>query len=205
MLAGLRERKREQTRREISEAAYAVVRDHGVAALTAEAVAQRAGVSRRTFFNYFPTVESALEPVVEEFLLTVEAMLAEVEVGTALMASLAQAARETDDVQLVERITVLGAAALSSENHRSLVHGCSQRWLDGFAARLHDRLDGEHDDLFIIGAASALVAAAEASLRVWMARTDGEITPTTLTLRQDLLADSIALLGRGFDPQEGTD
>lgn len=203
-LEGLRERKKQQTRIELSRAAYEVVRDHGVAALTADAVAQRAEVSRRTFFNYFPTVESALEPVVEEFLVGIEAVLADVEVDGALMASLARAARVNEDLDLIERITVLGVATLTSENHRGLLHACSQRWLDGFADRLRDRVEGERDDLYMVGAAHALVAAAEASLRVWMQRTGGEVTPANLAVRQQLLADAIDQLGRGFDPEGGT-
>lgn len=63
----LRDRKREETRRAIAGAAYAIVRDAGVAAVTADAVAERAGVSRRTFFNYFPSVESVLTASVTDF------------------------------------------------------------------------------------------------------------------------------------------
>ncbi len=63
----LRTRKREDTRRSLTEAAYALVRDSGFEGLTAEAVADRAGVSRRTFFNYFPSVESVLTASVTEF------------------------------------------------------------------------------------------------------------------------------------------
>lgn len=206
-LDGLRERKKQQTRRELAEAAYAVVRDHGIEAMSADAVAQRAGVSRRTFFNYLPSVESALEPVVEEFLDDIEVKLAEIEIDDSVMASLARAVRENDDEHLLERITVLGVATLTSPSHRSLLHECSQTWIDGFAGRLRERLGDPAaplDDLYVVGAATALVGAAEASLRVWMARTGGEITPDTLALRQHLLADAIARLGVGFDPAEGT-
>lgn len=202
-LDGLRERKKLQTRSEIADAAYEVVRDHGVAALTADAVAQRAGVSRRTFFNYFPTVESALEPVVEQFLGDIEVLLDEFEIGTALMASLAEGVRVHEDELMLEKITVLGVATLTSESHHGLLHECSHRWLEGFATTLRERVTDQVEDLYFITAAHALVAAADASLRVWMSRTAGEINTTTLALRRELLADAIALLGRGFDPQEG--
>ena len=56
----LRVRKREETRRALVGAAYALVRDAGYAGLTAEGVADRARVSRRTFFNYYPTKAAAL-------------------------------------------------------------------------------------------------------------------------------------------------
>ncbi len=56
----LRDRQRAQTLRDLHGAAVALAREGGLAAVTVEAVAERAGVSRRTFFNYFPTKEDAL-------------------------------------------------------------------------------------------------------------------------------------------------
>ena len=47
------------------------MRDAGFEGLTAEAVADRAGVSRRTFFNYFPSVDSVLTASVTEFFASV--------------------------------------------------------------------------------------------------------------------------------------
>ena len=37
-----------------------LAREGGLAAATVEAITERAGVSRRTFFNYYPTKEDAL-------------------------------------------------------------------------------------------------------------------------------------------------
>lgn len=58
--SGLRDRQRAQTLRDLHEAAVTLARDGGLAAATVEAIAERANVSRRTFFNYFPTKEDAL-------------------------------------------------------------------------------------------------------------------------------------------------
>lgn len=66
---GLRERKKQLTRRELHRAALEVAHEHGVAATTVDAVAARAGVSTRTFFNYFATKDDALlgnDPSMEE-------------------------------------------------------------------------------------------------------------------------------------------
>lgn len=57
---GLRERKKRATRRAIHEAALALAGEHGMDGLTVEAIADRAGVAPRTFFNYFPTRDDAL-------------------------------------------------------------------------------------------------------------------------------------------------
>lgn len=55
-----RERNQRDTWNAIHAAAYAFARDEGLSAATVEAVVARAGVSRRTFFNYFPTKEDAI-------------------------------------------------------------------------------------------------------------------------------------------------
>lgn len=69
----LRERRREQTWTAIHEAALKRVREHGMRGTTVEEIAQEAGVSPRTFFNYFPSKEDAVlglrEPVVSEEIL----------------------------------------------------------------------------------------------------------------------------------------
>jgi AcrR family transcriptional regulator len=55
-----REAQRLQTWRGIQAAAIGLVAERGFAAVTVEDVAAAAGVSRRTFFNYFPTKVAAL-------------------------------------------------------------------------------------------------------------------------------------------------
>jgi AcrR family transcriptional regulator len=57
---GLRERKKAATRLAIERAAVDLACDHGYEAATAEAIAARAGVSLRTFFNYFPGKDVAI-------------------------------------------------------------------------------------------------------------------------------------------------
>lgn len=57
---GLRERRRRQTLREVSAATVALSREHGYERVTVDDISARAGISRRTFFNYFATKEDAL-------------------------------------------------------------------------------------------------------------------------------------------------
>jgi AcrR family transcriptional regulator len=56
----LRARKKAETWSAIHEAAAALAVRHGVEGTTVEAVAAAAGVSPRTFFNYFPAKEDAI-------------------------------------------------------------------------------------------------------------------------------------------------
>jgi AcrR family transcriptional regulator len=57
---GLRERKKVATRQALHQAAVRLAIAHGADKITVEAVADEAGVSRRTFSNYFANKEEAL-------------------------------------------------------------------------------------------------------------------------------------------------
>jgi AcrR family transcriptional regulator len=87
---GLRERRRRETLRLISDAALDLFERHGVAGTTVDDIAHAAGVSPRTFFRYFPTKEHAVFVDDEEFEVvtgeTVAAIRAGAPVGTALEA-----------------------------------------------------------------------------------------------------------------------
>ncbi|MCG7426072.1 TetR/AcrR family transcriptional regulator [Helcobacillus sp. ACRRO] len=56
----LRERKKEQARAAMHRAALELTSEHGSTCITVEQIADRAGVSPRTFFNYWHTKEQAI-------------------------------------------------------------------------------------------------------------------------------------------------
>jgi AcrR family transcriptional regulator len=60
MVEGLRERKKHETRIALRDAAMQLVNEHGLDKVSVEAIARAAGVSTRTFFNYFPSKEDAI-------------------------------------------------------------------------------------------------------------------------------------------------
>lgn len=57
---GLRDRKKRATRRALRDAALELVASRGYAHVTIEDIAEAAEVATRTFFNYFPSKESAV-------------------------------------------------------------------------------------------------------------------------------------------------
>ncbi|WP_327711455.1 TetR family transcriptional regulator [Streptomyces sp. NBC_00464] len=91
---GLRERKKEATRQAVHEAALRLTVEHGFDQLTVEAVADAAGISRRTFSNYFAGKEDALlygeEQQIGELVRAVRERPAEEGAWTALRAAVAQ-------------------------------------------------------------------------------------------------------------------
>jgi len=69
----LRDRKRDRTHADLARAAFALARERGLDGFTIDEAAERAGVSRRTFFNHFQSKEEAVSEV------------ARVQVATALL------------------------------------------------------------------------------------------------------------------------
>ncbi|MEU1995520.1 TetR/AcrR family transcriptional regulator [Nocardia gamkensis] len=61
---GLRERKKAATRTAIAQAAAALTQEIGLEKVTIDAIAESAGVSVRTFHNYFTSKEAAVEHAV---------------------------------------------------------------------------------------------------------------------------------------------
>ena len=57
---GLRERKKRARREALIDATHRLVAEHGLDAVTVDAICEEAGVSVRTFFNYFETKDDAV-------------------------------------------------------------------------------------------------------------------------------------------------
>lgn len=163
----LRDRKREETRRAIAGAAYAIVRDAGVSAVTADAVAERAGVSRRTFFNYFPSVESVLTASVTDFFAALSERLDQRPHDEDVLDSVLSVVDDPGDLSLVERIGVLAAAGETSAHAKGLILAEFHTWLDWFEEWLRGRVGPGISEIHLATLAAAVLGSGEAAIRVW--------------------------------------
>jgi AcrR family transcriptional regulator len=82
---GLRERKKRQTREAIGAAAMRLFGERGFDAVTVDEVAEAAGVSKKTVFNYFPSKEDLVFRAGEERRAALIAAILERPPGTSLV------------------------------------------------------------------------------------------------------------------------
>lgn len=192
--AGLRDRKKQRTRRTIDRVALELFERHGFAATTIEDVAAAADIAPRTFFHYFTSKEEVVTADYTSRLQTiVEALKSEPTDQApwhALRSAFMNAASnyEAERAQLLRRFRIIQSTP-SVAAHNLQVQA---RWEDGVADAVAEWLgvDGTTDirPRLIAGAA---LAALRTSLRLWLAGDGTSRLP-------DHLADAFDLLDHGL-------
>lgn len=168
---GLRERKKQETRKALSQAALRLALERGLENVLVEDIASDANVSPRTFNNYFSSKLEAICAIpmdrAEEIGATLRARPADEPLWDALTAAVLQhyvGAEQTLDEPQMRRIRALGnSPALRGEVLR--ITAATQRALaDAIADRTGT--DVEQDMLPLI-LAGAVTAASNVALRRW--------------------------------------
>ncbi len=195
---GLRARKKARTREELVSAAYSLVGAAGTSGLTADAVAARAGVSRRTFFNYFPSVESVLLAGVEEVLDSVRRALEDCPADEAVLDSLDRMLAPPAEERMFERIALLAVVGLESSTARSAMQELTHEWLTWFAAHQRGR-SPEVTALYAVNLAAAVLASAQAAVHLWAEETGAALDPASVARLQELFVTSLRYLRTGFE------
>lgn len=163
--SGLRDRKKQATRAAISHAAWSLMLEQGLRAVTAESVAARADVAPRTFRNYFSSREAA---VVEASLRRVELIAEAVRdrpVGEPVWDSLAHVLPETLAAVVSSREDVAMLTRVSKEH--PAVRAQQQAAFDRIGQQLEEVIAerlGDHPERDL--AARLLAAAARAVITV---------------------------------------
>ncbi|MCH8611498.1 TetR/AcrR family transcriptional regulator [Arsenicicoccus dermatophilus] len=165
-----------ETRAALVEAAVELLREEGLAALSADAIAARAGVSRRTFFNYFPTTDAVLAVPSIDFLGAALAAFRARPVDEPLIDSLS-AALSAPDMDLVERFaTVVRSCCADATADRVEREVWGQAEAE-VASVLAGRLGAEPDSLRLQVLSACVLATGRAALLAWVAAVPASAAP----------------------------
>lgn len=194
-----RELNKERTRRAIQASVLQLACAGPIGELTAEQIAEGAGVSRRTFFNYYAGLDTLLAEATQEPMLGLfEDFLARPGHEDPLSAMIATL-RGPLPIELAR-----WCAALSHpDNQRSEIYG--QVWArhtDWLAGMLQARLGPDADPLYVAGLAGSVMSLFTAAQDIWIARTRGGLDDASLLLFADLLRTALGHARAGWRTPE---
>jgi AcrR family transcriptional regulator len=199
---GRRALNRARTTRELAAAAWEILREEGFDAVTAEAVAERAGVSRRTFFNYFPRVEMVLQESVRGTIADLVVRFHARPADEPLQASLAAVLDEPFGDDVLEQAAVIFAAARTSAAARHYLQDARDVEVAQIAEALAQRIGPDAEPLRVAVVAEALVAAGHRACEAWVEQAGGVVDDRTRTLQIRLLREAFDHLATAFAPRE---
>jgi AcrR family transcriptional regulator len=195
MEPGLRERKKEATREGLHEAALRLAAERGPDRVTIDDIADAAGVSRRTFSNYFGSKEEALfyrDQVRMRMLLDlIRARPARESAWTALTNGafeMYEQVGERDPTWVAQTRLVRRHPSLAG--HQVAAYAALERDLaEHIASRLPDA--GEATGMRARLMAAAYLSALRIALQTWLDRPSGPKLP-------DVLRDALTVVGQRF-------
>lgn len=182
---GLRDRKKAATRAALVAAAADLAREKGLDGVTADAIAARAGVSTRTFHNYFAGKEEAvlahLEGLVHAWVGRLHARPA----GEPVWESMEAVAREIvsdpggDFVELCTTMELLEQSPALLARRVEMEVRASQLLVEAIAERTGT---DPRVDLYPSLVRYAAVSAMKSAVELWLAGTSGATSPEELVL-----------------------
>jgi AcrR family transcriptional regulator len=188
--AGLRERNKLRVRTAIRRASVELVESKGFQAVSVEDIVEAAGVSRTTFFNYFPSKEAVLAAPSPEVLERQRVACAARPADEALWQSLSAVILDLVAVS-EEDLKILKRLKAASPELGDLLHKSNKEVMEALASWASERVaPGAEGDAHVL--VSIFLAAAEACVDRW---TPDEPIAAVLTRLEDLYVR----LGRAFD------
>ena len=173
-----RQTRQHRTREALIGASLQLFTERGYEAVTMEQVAERAGVSRRTAFRYFPSKESLVFPRQEERLAEFEALLA----GCSTLPQVRAAFLRLAEAYAANPAEILAQHRIVGTRPELLARDfqMDQRW-EEVVVRALSELPGRRARFH----AAALVGLARAVLREWC---EGGATEDLKTLAEEALS-----------------
>lgn len=178
---GLRERKKLAMRASLSAIALRLATERGLAQVRVDDIAAEAGVSPRTFSNYFPSKEAAIVGTAISRAEQVRDALRARPSGEPMREALSQAVRglfiqEPDRAWMARSLLVRSDPALQAEERRSDIE-VERVLAEEVAARTGT--DAKHD-LYPRLVAATLVATLQAAVQYWLDRPSGATLSETV-------------------------
>lgn len=190
-MTGLREQKRERTRRLLVEAADRLFRERGYADTTVADIAADAGVSTRTAFTYFPTKDDLLFPDADERVRAAVDALEQRGDQDEPVAALVRALRSAEiaATDLLGERAALRTALIESEPS---VRGHALRRLADAQAAIAAALHRTYSERYTAVQAAALVGAFVGAASAAAGVVSRELADVTEDERRRALADAVS-------------
>ncbi|HET8525815.1 MAG TPA: TetR family transcriptional regulator [Actinomycetota bacterium] len=191
---GLRERKKERTRAELTDAAFRLFAERGFDETTIEDIVEQVEISPRTFFRYFDSKEDVVIGFFDDMGLELRAMLEARPADEPPFEALRGALGSLIDLYEERAERVMAAKRLAHETPaiRARLLDKHARWENWVTEVLCDRGESGQDDPHARLIAAVALAAYGTAVNSWC----------TVEGRQDLHAlvgDALREVGRGFD------
>jgi AcrR family transcriptional regulator len=170
MSTGLRERKKEQTRQAILEAALRLFAERGFDGVTVSEIAGAANVSVATLFNYFPTKEDLVYARMETFEADLITAIREREPGETVLAAFSRFILDiggllaSKDAEASERLAAIARIVTASPALLAREREISAHYTQSLAALIAEETEAPADDLTPSVAANALMGVHRAML-----------------------------------------
>lgn len=197
-----RELNKAATRQAITDAAMDLLRARGPGNFTVEDIAEAAGISRRTFFNYFASTEVVIASVTHGFLDKALQQFRLRPAGEPILESARAALVELADPMTVAPMAELysmgQANPMLSRSELEAWDHCTAQIIDAARERFARVSGVEIDELYLRALAGSIISCGKAAMDVWFARCGGDLSPASLSILRQLLIDSMSLLGSGF-------
>ena len=169
-----RELNKVRTREAIVEALHGLLREQPVHRITVEQLADAAGISRRTFFNYYAGIPAVVSEIIGSSTAHLADALGGFEAGTSPMARLRETVRTVGiPVELVDWLALINCHACAddpaADAFERVVWAEKGAWLEGV---LVERLPSGVDGLYVATLATTIMSCFAAAERAWAAERD---------------------------------
>ena len=197
-----RELNKAATRQAISNSTLELLRSEGPGNFTVEDIADAAGVSRRTFFNYFNSTEAAIASVTHGFLDTVLEQFrlrpADEPILESARAALVELADPMTIAPMAELFSLTQASPVLARSELEAWDHCTEQIIAAARERGVNHPANQMDELYLRALAGSVISCGKAAMEIWFDRCGTDLSAESLAILRQLLIDSMGLLGSGF-------